>query len=133
MLDPRFARIQCFVDDAIIAVIGTAAFRRRQALKIVLWWTALQAKISWPKVTYGFEVEWIGVLIRVEVGKVIVTLPTKKLAQLEEATVALLKDARGMVSAPKLRALTGLGSWIGGVRPPSEALYYAAMGRLVGT
>ena len=119
MPDPSRARLQCFVDDPILAVVGDAQYRRTQALKVVLWWAALRAQLSWPKVEHGTSVDWIGVRITVHPfdGAVVVTLPEKKLVQLQETVSKHLAAPRGMVKASDLRALAGLGSWIGGVLP----------------
>ena len=65
MLAVDRVRLECFVDDPLVAVVGMPTFRRKQILKIVLWWSALNASISWGKVSHGTTVDWIGAQIQV--------------------------------------------------------------------
>jgi hypothetical protein len=86
-------------------------------IAVVLWWTALGTKLSWGKIANGDAVEWIGVNVEMIHGGVKITMPVKKLQNLELQIKELTDGHRGMVKAVKLRALTGLASWIGSMLP----------------
>ena len=60
MLYTRSARLQCFVDDPILSVAGTAQERRISAVAAILLWLAFGCELSWIKGYYGTKASWIG-------------------------------------------------------------------------
>eukprot|EP00972_Heterocapsa_arctica_P065855 9719449-Heterocapsa_arctica.AAC.1 len=57
-------RVQCYVDDPLVAVRGDLKARRRTIYVIIAWWVALGIATAWPKGTMGDVVPWIDATIR---------------------------------------------------------------------
>ena len=74
------AQTNCFVDDPITALRGTASQRRRLAMGVLLWWRALGLKLAYEKGSFGPGAIWIGTHFTVKsvVNKVEISLPAKK-------------------------------------------------------
>ena len=91
------AQTNCFVDDPIIALRGTASQRRRLAMGVLLWWRALGLKLAYEKGSFGPEAIWIGTHFTVKsvVNKVEISLPAKKNAEILATLEQLMDNARG--------------------------------------
>eukprot|EP00972_Heterocapsa_arctica_P070547 10421540-Heterocapsa_arctica.AAC.1 len=55
MFEDSRARVQCYVDDPLVAVRGDPSTRVQAMYVIVAWWAALGLAIAWPKGTLGSE------------------------------------------------------------------------------
>eukprot|EP00971_Amphidinium_carterae_P261317 5184127-Amphidinium_carterae.1 len=54
-------RLQVFVDDPFLAVVGTShADRARKLCLVFLLWASMGFGLAWHKAQYGVKVEWIG-------------------------------------------------------------------------
>ena len=60
LFDRNSVRLQCFVDDPIAAVKGTALKRRTIVAIMTLVWEALGCQLSYTKGQFGAHAEWIG-------------------------------------------------------------------------
>ena len=113
------ARIQCFVDDPLIALGGPKAHRDHCLLRVVLLWLVLGFKLSWGKGARGRRVEWIGACFGAwkspsgEAG-VTVSITEDRIRKLSELCRELLNEAE-RVPKGKLRQLAGLATWMVGV------------------
>eukprot|EP00972_Heterocapsa_arctica_P041817 6164942-Heterocapsa_arctica.AAC.1 len=77
------ARVQCYVDDPLVAVRGDLAARMQAVYVIIAWWAALGLAIAWPKGTLGSEVPWIGASVAVDsvFRRVLLRIPHEKIVQ----------------------------------------------------
>ena len=75
------AQTNCFVDDPIIPLKGTAHQRRKLAMGVLVWWSTLGLKLAYENGSFGPSVVWIGTQmeINVKVNKMEVRLPVKKI------------------------------------------------------
>ena len=110
-------RMQCYVDDPLLAVLGCAEERSRLMLRAVLLWQALGLQLSWHKGIWGSVVEWIGAEITVDNsrGCVHLRVPESKRQRLAKELTWMSKCE--LVPRRPLRVLTGLVEWMCGVLP----------------
>ena len=113
------ARLCCFIDDPITIAAGTEDARLATSLSALLLWCAMGAGISWDKACYSSSVTWIGAQFSFghELWAVTVSLPPRKVEALLCEITAIKSIKKGMVQRERLRALAGLGAWIGGMAP----------------
>ena len=91
------ARLQCYVDDPILVVIGLDRIQRSVELALpLLLWQALGCKLSWAKLQRGSSIQWIGFQLQLTQQGLIAMLAPDKLAKLEAAIVGILQH-NGMV------------------------------------
>ena len=124
---PSEARLEVYVEDPLVAVMGNPEQRTRCLSVLLLWWLSLSLEpdLSWAKCQRVPKVQRIGCEFRVESNKeVVVTLPaefiTKLIGNLD--TSMGIKDWSGDVSEiagttelASLRLLAGRTSWAAGV------------------
>ena len=112
-------RVHCFVDDPLVAIMGTPQVRKEIAATIMLWWTALGARLAYQKGQLGETVEWIGAQVAVNAmsKKVEVRLPLHRHLEVQGMLESILTEGRGMLSRPALRSLVGKESWVAGLLP----------------
>ena len=127
--------LQCFVDDPICALRGTAAHRRRLVCLLLIFWASLGLKFAYRKATHAASVPWIGGQVTVEAGlrSCRVELPQKKVDDLCKVCKEMLQG-RPMVGVDCVRRLAGQASWIGGIIPqlrPFTRQVWAALGAAV--
>lgn len=68
-------RMQCFVDDPVLAFSGSDAFRRAAEVPVpLLLWQALGCRLSWGKLQKGQAIQWIGFQMELLPDKLQVTL-----------------------------------------------------------
>jgi hypothetical protein len=53
MFEDSRARVQCYVDDPLVAIRGDLSTRMQAMYVIIAWWAALGLAIAWPKGTRG--------------------------------------------------------------------------------
>ena len=111
------ARIQCYVDDPLMAIRGSAEVRAKGFLRAILFWQTLGLSLSWHKGKRGGQVEWIGAQISVnhERKHIHLAIPPKKREQLATELTAL--ERHTMVNRRDLRRFTGLVEWLAGFLP----------------
>ena len=63
LVEGKLVRIQCFVDDPLVAVAGTPQERRRYLVYIIILWLVLGYKLNWGKGHRGQVVPWISATI----------------------------------------------------------------------
>ncbi len=131
------ARLQCYVDDPILSIVGPPRKRREIALGTVLLWLVLGFDLSWAKGQYGSQVEWIGAMLRSWTSPtgapgVTVTLPRDKIAKIAELLDSI--DAEGAtVKKATLRPFAGLATWVASILPqlnPFCRMIWAALAAL---
>jgi hypothetical protein len=117
-LDADVARLQCFVDDPIAVVRGTAAEIRKEIAFMLLFWAVLGLRFAYSKAKMGETVPWIGALVSVDTAAqaCTVSLPQEKIEAITMKCSDLLKG-RGMVPADVVQRLAGQLSWVGGIAP----------------
>lgn len=132
MLKEGEAFLQCYVDDPVVAMLGSDEQRRRTALTIILRWQALGLRHSWRNGKMGTTVDWIGATITVNnVGQpVVVSLLESKRAELL-AQIGNLMQETGTVPMAEVRMLACRGSCLGGLLPHVRPCVRMLWGSLV--
>ena len=107
-----------FVDDTLLAIIGTQTQRNQTMALLIVLWRMLGLRVAWRKVLRGPRVTWIGAAIEVDnaMRVIYVSIPADKLADVHELCVKWITGT-GMISAGELRQFAGKGSWMGGILP----------------
>ncbi|CAE8690656.1 unnamed protein product, partial [Polarella glacialis] len=108
--------IQVYVDDPVLAAVGTAAERRLSLTEALLWMSISGFPIAWRKASGGAAVEWAGAHIEVCDDFVRVTVPKSKILKLLAATNDIL--SRSVVGRRVLRSYAGSMSFIAGLVSP---------------
>eukprot|EP00974_Lingulodinium_polyedra_P010716 1033279-Lingulodinium_polyedra.AAC.1 len=111
---PGQGRLQLYVDDPNVAVAGTRAQRERHAAVVLATWSAVGARLAWPKARLGKDLQWIGARYIVGEDDVTATIGEDRIAKLSDE-VSRAQGARGL--AFNLRRLAGELSWVAGVAP----------------
>ncbi len=57
-------RINVYVDDPILAIIGSVEVQHHEFAKVFLIWMAMGFEMAWPKAQFGAEVTWTSAMIR---------------------------------------------------------------------
>ena len=128
MFDPqKEARIQVYVDDPAISLLGNEKERRRSLTIIIITWLACGFKLAFPKAKYGKSIEWIGAKITVERQAAVVSIPEDKVKdviemaqKIEKQNVTAVKEARSFAGK-----LSNISSHIDVVRPFINDVYGA--------
>ncbi|CAE8651021.1 unnamed protein product, partial [Polarella glacialis] len=108
--------IQVYLDDPVLAAVGTAAERRLCLTKALLWMSISGFPIAWRKASGGAAVEWAGAHIEVFDEFVRVTVPKSKILKLLAATNDIL--SRSVVGRRVFRSYAGSMSFIAGLVSP---------------
>ena len=116
LFSDKRGRLQCYVDDPILAIRGTPEKRAAGMLKAILFWQVVGLSLSWHKGSKGYKVDWIGAQLTVEAERLRVHLaiPAKKRQQLAHNLASLGKK---IINRRELRKLTGLVEWLAGLLP----------------
>ena len=107
------ARVQTYVDDPLISLVGTRKQRDWAAAVTCLVWVMVGSDHAWKKARFGNRVSWIGAEFAVQNNGVIVSMSDdrdKIRARLEEVL-----RVKGMVAG--LEKLAGELSWVAGLIP----------------
>ena len=104
-ITPNSHRMQVYLDDPIIAFLGTPEVCRHQAALAILTWTVLGIKLAVEKGQYSSEVQWIGAVFTGREGGVAATILASRLSELRD--LALDIRSRNYVSVKVLRSFTG--------------------------
>eukprot|EP00971_Amphidinium_carterae_P194681 3863413-Amphidinium_carterae.1 len=92
-------RLQIFVDDPFLAVVGTSEEDRARKLCLVfLLWASMGFNLAWHKAQYGKSVDWIGASLSIGAGAVSLSMLPDKVEKLQ-ASLDALASARGLVHA----------------------------------
>ena len=121
--DPKLTQFQIYVDDLLVASLGSRAWRDTQFSAVLYTLAALGVQVNLKKGERGTRVQWIGCTIEVPEAnstrqeEQVMVLGLSQ--QMVNQVVETLKSWRtaGMGSVKDLRTLTGRMSWIGGVLP----------------
>ena len=93
------------MDDPLLAVWGTLAFRRLQAGRFIACLLALGVRLAFPKAQLSSKVVWIGVELDVQAWAVEASIPADKLRALMVIIRTMLSG--NIVSAKDVRSLSG--------------------------
>ena len=134
MFRPHELRLQCYVDDPAFAVAGPAAVRRHLVGLLLLFWSILGLKLSWAKGSFGTDIEWIGVRMRLARYRghpaLRAELSEKRVKDTIER-VRSMRNSSGMIDIKSVENLAGLLGWVGGlfawVRAFNQFLWAAIM------
>ena len=110
-------RINTYIDDPLLNLLGTQEQRDKQLQAVLLFWTAAGFKVAWAKGTRSKVAKWIGLEFTSDFQSQTVTvrIPAK-------TADAFKQDAQKLLSAPMiplkmLRQLAGKGGWIMNLLP----------------
>eukprot|EP00435_Cladocopium_sp_Y103_P073457 s254_g43.t1 len=108
---------QIYVDDPCFTLEGTQQTASRTLAKVLLWTAVSGFPVKLEKASGGKKVEWVGAVVSCndETGEVVVTIPEKKIAALQEMTEKTLK--RPVIYAKDLRSYAGQLSFVAGLVP----------------
>ena len=127
------ARMQCYVDDPIIAARGSFSQERSLVfLRVLVLWSALGFKLAWHKAQRGRAVTWIGVRLSIEGDHkrdLRVSLPPDKTTKILNAFVEI-QTFKGTIPTKTLQRLCGLLAWVANLIPccrPWVAQLWAAV------
>ena len=128
------ARIQCYVDDPVLATCGPQATRDKVMWMTIVLWIALGYTLTWKKGQRGPTAEWIRALIqpwRSSVGTrgITITIPVEKFEKLN-SLIQLLLDYTTKVPKAELRSFTGLMTWVANICPQCNAFCRMLWGAL---
>ena len=122
--------LSCFVDDPILAAMGSVEEPLRNQFKVALLWTALGFRMAaWSKCQQGTTINWIGAKLVVDSAAktVQVTIADDKRQKLVLLAEHLLVNPA--VGRKPLRRFVGLAQWMAGLlpqlRPSCERLWAA--------
>ena len=94
LMDPAEAKVQPYVDDPAVSMVGTEKWALTEGRISLLWWLVLGLKLSWKKGYFGDGAhEWIGVKYAIGYEGPTMELPPSYLQQ----TLDLLRP----LSAPR--------------------------------
>ena len=123
-------RLQIYVDDLLVAVVGTAA-RRIHLVNIAFLWAAVAGyPFAWGKGSSGVDVTWVGAAFCTGLEHVVVRIPTQKIEELLTDTNELLGLV--VVNKQRLRSYCGKVSFVAGlvvVLRPFLAGLWAPLGK----
>ena len=113
-------RINTYIDDPLLNLLGTQEQRDKQLQAVLLFWTAAGFKVAWDKGTRSKVATWIGLEFTPDFQSQTVTvrIPAK-------TADAFKQDAQKLLSAPMiplkmLRELAGKGGWIMNLLPKGK-------------
>ena len=113
-------RINTYIDDPLLNLLGTQEQRDKQLQAVLLFWTAAGFKVAWAKGTRSKVAKWIGLEFtpHFQSQTVTVRIPAK-------TADAFKQDKRKLLSAPMiplkmLRQLAGRGGWIMNLLPKAR-------------
>ena len=98
-------RLQVYVDDPLFTLAGSQPGSIRELGFALLFAAVAGFPLAWAKTLGGSAIQWIGALIRIKPGVVIVTVPEAKVAEIVQLLQALAK--RGVAPRRGLRSLVG--------------------------
>jgi len=124
---PEELRLQCYVDDPAIAVLGSQQERNRLIIILLLLWSALGLALSWEKGSRGTSVPWIGVNFKLDkrphqgAGRALfpgveITVQQAKFNDLRNNVEAIF-HAKGLIPMKDVLKVAGQLAWIGGIFP----------------
>ena len=109
-------RIQMYVDDPAVGILGTEQQARRLGVTLLLWWSALGASLSWAKTHFGTQAKWIGAQINVAIkGVVQLSIPDAYIEKMLFECDALLELK--VVQYKRLQKFVGKTGWAAGLIP----------------
>lgn len=127
------ARMQCYVDDPVIAARGSTFMERsRIFLRVLVLWTVLGFKLAWHKAQRGRSVTWIGISLSFEgesLRDLKASLPPDKTAKILTA-LQEIQTHKGTIPTKTLERLCGLLAWVANLIPccrPWVAQLWAAV------
>jgi hypothetical protein len=109
------ARLNVYIDDILLLVMGTAKRRRRLLTVALLFLAVIGVPIAYHKIEYGAQVEWIGALYCVTGSILTVTVPAKKRDEVLDEIEAILE--LNLVPRTRLRTMAGKLGHLAGIVP----------------
>jgi len=128
LFDPGEFRSEIYVDDPLMAVVGSFARRQKLLTMALLTLDVLNFPLAWEKGIRGTSVVWIGAQLTATRDSVQVTIPADKLKDLSEQTIAFRKQS--VVYRNAVRSYCGKLSFVAGMVPvlrPFLSIIWAAL------
>ena len=123
-------RLQIYVDDPLVAVVGTTA-RRIHLVTIAFLWAAVSGyPLAWAKGSSGNDVTWIGAAFGAGSEYIVARIPAQKIEELLAETKGFLDLI--VVQKQRLRSYCGKVSFVAGlvvVLRPFLAGLWAPLGK----
>ena len=128
----RQGRLQVYVDDPFLTLVGDKREIEKEASLVVLLWAACGLKIAFNKGTRGCSTEWVGARFQVdnEAGTLEIKVPAEKIADWLELAKQL--DGKPVVSFKTLERFVGKLNWAAGFvlqLRPFVRMLHAALSR----
>jgi len=128
LFDPGEFRCEIYVDDPLMAVVGSFARRQKLLTMALLTLDVLNFPLAWEKGIRGTSVVWIGAQLTAKRDSVQVTIPADKLQDLSAQTIAFRKQS--VVYRNAVRSYCGKLSFVAGMVPvlrPFLSIIWAAL------
>ena len=129
------ARLQCYVDDPILAMRGSRWLRDRLVALVVVIWRCLGFPLSFRKGQRGSSVTWIAASLSVKNGSVSCGVKEEIVRDVKALTAEILQS--NLVSTKQLRSYTGkvqcVASLVFMVRPFLQPLWAVLAAGSVGS
>jgi len=128
IFDPNEFRSEIYVDDPLMAVVGSFPRRQKLLTMALLTLDVLNFPLAWEKGVRGTSVVWIGAQLTATREAIQVTIPADKLEDLSLQTRAFRKQAVAYRNA--VRSYCGKLSFVAGMVPvlrPFLSMLWAAL------
>ena len=125
-------RVQLYVDDPAVAVVGTRAQAHVSFDLVVMWWLALGIPLSWKKgQTFDGSTphRWIGIMYHVVDKGAVMRLPPEFLLELAELLAPLCRRT-GTIGIPELEVVVGKAARVAHVVPSAKPFVAGLWGGL---
>ena len=113
-------RVNTFLDDPLLNLLGTQTQRDKQLRAVLLFWTAAGVKVAWAEGTRPKVAKSIGLVFAPDFQShtVTVRIPAKTANAFQQGAQELL--VAPMFLLKKLRGLAGKGGWIMNLLPKAR-------------
>jgi len=101
----KFNRLNVYVDDPILIVVGTRHARHRATVKVLLIWLVLGLSIAWHKAQRGPSAVWTSARFDVTLQQVVVTIKPELIQAVANDIDEFLQG--NLISIKRLRTLIG--------------------------
>ena len=134
--DVAHARIQLYVDDPAVTLLGTASQQQEAIDILVLWWLVLGIPLSWKKGSFtpaSQKHTWIGVDFIVRESHAVLSLPEEFLVNLLALARKFANPNVKVATLKEAQEICGRAGRVGQVIPEAKPFVSSFYGALAGS